>query len=371
MQKKRSTERFRQALLQSGIFDRKYYLEANPDVVANGIDPFHHYEIFGRFEMRAPGPNFNPDWYSAQYASVLGSHPDKIEPCEYYVLEGIKKGHSPTPPANTVGNTENAAINELRANAHARKVSDPSYRSKGILIRTYDKDAPRLYFALASIQRFCTGYDSVTVVCQASSAYAVRPIVEKFDFVSLKICPAYPNDYIGQQITKLRSHLYVQDDLIYHMDSDCMFRDDTDLSYYLIDGLPILQYRSYDELYRLGAFVPWQEPTSRFLRRQVDFEFMCGFPFAYPRELTLDLERWFEDSNGYSYDEIEKHIPFVNNFSEYNLMGAFSYFNNGKYNHLQAESASFDLRMNQHCRADRTKREFQENELDEMQALLK
>ena len=321
--------------------------------------------------MRSPGPKFNPNWYSLQYASELSSYHRQVEPCEYYIFEGLRRGHLPIPPTDHHSIADNKKIEELRVNAQAQKASDSLYRSKGILIRTYDKDAPRLYFALASIQRFCTGYDSVTVVCQATSAYAVRPVVEKFDFVSLKICPAYPNDYIGQQITKLRSHLYVPEDLIYHMDSDCMFRDNTDLSYYLVDGLPILQYRFYDELYRLAAFVPWQEPTSRFLRRQVDFEFMCGFPFAYPRELTVDLERWFEESNGYSYDEIEKHIPFVNNFSEYNLMGAFSYFNSGKYNHLQPESASFDLRMNQHCRADRTKREFQENELDEMQALLK
>lgn len=47
-----------------------------------------------------------------------------------------------------------------------------------------------------------------------------------------------------------------------------------------------------------------------YLRRQVNHEFMCGFPFAYPRQLTLDLERWFEEHNGFGYDDLEQKISF-------------------------------------------------------------
>ena len=38
----------------SELFDRDFYLENNPDVKACGIDPFEHYQRFGRFESRIP-----------------------------------------------------------------------------------------------------------------------------------------------------------------------------------------------------------------------------------------------------------------------------------------------------------------------------
>lgn len=34
---------------------------------------------------------------------------------------------------------------------------DTTYKSKGILIRTYEDDAPRLWYALASIEKLARG----------------------------------------------------------------------------------------------------------------------------------------------------------------------------------------------------------------------
>lgn len=88
--------------------------------------------------------------------------------------------------------------------------------------------------------------------------YAVEPVARQFNFVELKTCPAHENDYVGQQINKLQVPLYVKEYLIYHMDSDCMFRETTDLRHYLRDGMPLLRYRTYDELHRGGFHVAWQ-----------------------------------------------------------------------------------------------------------------
>lgn len=50
-------------LRRSKDFDAKWYLRANPDVAASGVDPALHYLAAGIKEGRAPGPgNHNPGW---------------------------------------------------------------------------------------------------------------------------------------------------------------------------------------------------------------------------------------------------------------------------------------------------------------------
>ncbi len=57
---------------RSELFDRRWYLEHNPDVVAAGVDPAVHYLLYGGFEGRRPGPRFD----SAVY---LLDHLDAVE----------------------------------------------------------------------------------------------------------------------------------------------------------------------------------------------------------------------------------------------------------------------------------------------------
>jgi len=45
-------------------FDAAYYLTANPDVAATGIDPFLHYLHYGYREFRKPSAGFNPRLYA-------------------------------------------------------------------------------------------------------------------------------------------------------------------------------------------------------------------------------------------------------------------------------------------------------------------
>ena len=57
---------------RSDLFDRRWYLEHNPDVVAAGVDPAVHYLQFGGFEGRRPGPRFDS-------AAYLLDHLDAVE----------------------------------------------------------------------------------------------------------------------------------------------------------------------------------------------------------------------------------------------------------------------------------------------------
>jgi O-antigen biosynthesis protein len=71
-------------------FDTQWYLEQNPDVAANGIDPFQHYIEHGKKEGRHPA--FDKDWYLRQYPDVLQSG---IDAREHYITHGKLEGRHP------------------------------------------------------------------------------------------------------------------------------------------------------------------------------------------------------------------------------------------------------------------------------------
>ena len=47
------------------VFDAAFYLRANPDVAAAGMDPLKHYVKYGAAEQRQPHPLFDPAHYLA------------------------------------------------------------------------------------------------------------------------------------------------------------------------------------------------------------------------------------------------------------------------------------------------------------------
>lgn len=224
----------------------------------------------------------------------------------------------------------------------------------GILIRTYDKDAVRLSYAVRSIKRFLKDYSSITVVCPRRSADTVRhALVEFQNDVNLKICQDFDNDYIGQQITKLNAPDFVSEDYVMHFDADCIFTSEVSVEHYFEAGLPLSFYRTYESLRDDGVELPWSVPTSKFLSRQIHCEFMCAFPFVYPRELYSDLNEYFIDLNGFGYDKIAANLRSVNEFSEFNLIGAFSYMFGDKYNmHRSFNRSRFDFKVRQFCAGD-------------------
>jgi hypothetical protein len=70
-------------------FDRAFYLAANPDVAAAGVDPLAHYEQFGWREGRDPSPDFDVGAYLAANPDVAAAG---VEPLQHYLTVGIQEG---------------------------------------------------------------------------------------------------------------------------------------------------------------------------------------------------------------------------------------------------------------------------------------
>jgi hypothetical protein len=75
----------------NALFDTSWYLQQNPDVAAAGIDPLLHYELYGWKEGRDPSPNFSDSGY-------LAANPDVklagMNPLDHYTLYGMSEGRA-------------------------------------------------------------------------------------------------------------------------------------------------------------------------------------------------------------------------------------------------------------------------------------
>src|SRR6266851_711842 len=83
-----------QVCVQSGLFDRAWYLQRNADVAASGVNPLTHYISKGAAEGRDPHPLFDSDWYLQCNPDVAAAG---INPLTHYISKGAAEGRDPHP----------------------------------------------------------------------------------------------------------------------------------------------------------------------------------------------------------------------------------------------------------------------------------
>lgn len=188
-----------------------------------------------------------------------------------------------------------------------------------IVIRSYYRDFRWLRYCLASIDRYCHGFRNVVVVIPQTSLAKWRWLGLRADRVVC--CPAYRDDYLGQQVTKLFADIYSDADYVCHVDSDCVFQRSTTPGDLADAGRPHVLMEPYA---RLDSHAPWQALTERFLGAEISYEFMRRPPYTYPRWLYPALRKWCQARHGVSLDEYVLSRP-PRGFSEFNALGAYAY----------------------------------------------
>ena len=71
------------------LFDENFYIAANPDVAAAGIDPLGHHATFGWLEGRDPSAVFDTEAYLLAYPDVAAAG---VDPLEHYLHAGAAEG---------------------------------------------------------------------------------------------------------------------------------------------------------------------------------------------------------------------------------------------------------------------------------------
>jgi hypothetical protein len=84
----------------NAFFDSDWYLTQNPDVANAGVNPLLHYLLHGANEGRDPSPVFDSDWYLKQYPDIARAG---LNPLAHYVIFGAAEGRSPRPDFESPG----------------------------------------------------------------------------------------------------------------------------------------------------------------------------------------------------------------------------------------------------------------------------
>lgn len=83
------------AVRRSGLFHPQWYLEQNPDVAAAGMDPLHHYLVFGAAEGREPSAYFDSKAFLEANPELAElSRNSGISPLELLLREASRRGNS-------------------------------------------------------------------------------------------------------------------------------------------------------------------------------------------------------------------------------------------------------------------------------------
>jgi hypothetical protein len=197
-------------------------------------------------------------------------------------------------------------------------------QSIDIFIRTYFRDFRWLKLSLLSILKFAEGYRRIVIVMPNSSFERLRghEIPTCARIVMLR-CPDYPDDYIGQQITKLSADMFTDAPRIAHVDSDCIFSMPCSLSALLeSNGRPVIRilWRS-----RRPTSDGWRRCIQDFHGEPLPFDVLVPPPFVYSRELYASLRTLCRHRHALALDEWCL-ARSVDSLSEFALLAAHAWF---------------------------------------------
>lgn len=194
-----------------------------------------------------------------------------------------------------------------------------------LFLRTYEKDYAWLPYLFRSMIRHVRGFENLVIVYPCDQIGPRMQISLERAMVSagavheIYLHPTdkpYINDYVGQQITKLRSWEYSDADEICFLDSDMVFRRE------FTPGklTPGIECREWDSV---GDAKCWREPTAKLLGQDPPFETMARHPFHFPRSM---IERCYKGVGGEA-----ALLPYSvgQPFSEFNLLGNWALLREG------------------------------------------
>ena len=133
-------------IARSGLFDRDYYLAANPDVATSGMDPLLHFLRYGENESRRPNPTLSRATMASIHA--LGRRVATGSPLAAYARSSL---HDPSAPLNR---PKSVTLTELPA-----IVSGAGARNRRLVVYT------AIFDAYDALRQPGARFDGVDYVC--------------------------------------------------------------------------------------------------------------------------------------------------------------------------------------------------------------
>ena len=192
-----------------------------------------------------------------------------------------------------------------------------------IFIKTYEKDFKWLQFCLESINKFVYNINNIIIAIpqydydKFNKNLNIKHLHNISDNIKYVITNDYGNTYLYQQYIKMTSYQYSDADLIMFVDSDVIFKEETNIYDLFIDNKPIIYYTPYQHV---GIAICWKQPTSQFIGEEQHYEFMRRNCLIYFRDTISAIH--------IQYPNLEEIIMGSSiGFSEFNAIGAWTFRN--------------------------------------------
>lgn len=180
-----------------------------------------------------------------------------------------------------------------------------------IFIRTYHKDIKWLNYCLESIHKNLVGWNDITIVIPTGQ----EPLLSHPTKEKVYTCKIQKDDYLFQQVSKIKAHECCKGDYILFVDSDVIFKPNADVRDYFHNNKPIILKAEYKSV---GGAICWKKPTEKLFKENVEFEYMRFAPQLFHRSTLEMINESFPDIENYIMSQ-----PY-RQFSEFNVLGFYA-----------------------------------------------
>ena len=177
-----------------------------------------------------------------------------------------------------------------------------------IFIKTYPGDFIWLEFCIRSIEKFVTGFRDIVIVTDSGTELKIDsnlPIKIFYEDLPNETHPCPVGiGYAWAQSVKLNWTKYTDANYILQIDSDTMFTDKIDMSYYHIDGKFKWFYREWSEA---GEGIIHRVPTDFFIKRESTRDHMPAPTWFFSRKTTELFQNWINENWGGIWNYLNVH----------------------------------------------------------------
>ena len=189
---------------------------------------------------------------------------------------------------------------------------------------TYAPDAQWTQYMLRSVQKHCTGFRRLLLLCPRKDLHLFLVVSSPFPFVKVIPVDEPPGKgHAYQNFLKCCCDLYSDADFFHHIDSDCAVIMPWNPSDYFTGGKPDLLYAKYSD-----CGTPWRNVTENALGFSCPYETMRRFPFVYPRDLYRSMREFIEQRIKRPFEWYALTAPAIkpafHGFSEFCALGAYA-----------------------------------------------
>lgn len=227
-----------------------------------------------------------------------------------------------------------------------------------IFIKTYPGDFIWLEYCIKSIEKFVTGFRKIVIVTDSGTELKIDsklPIDIIYENLPNETHPCTIGiGYVWMQCVKLNWYKYTDANYVLQIDSDMMFTDKIDISYYRDDNKIKWFYRDWSEVgigQGLGCGSVHRNPVNFFIKRESTRDHMPAPTWILSRKTTELFHKWVEKEWGsiWDYFNIHSRSLWINNSSgtsEYNMYGNFiEFFYNDEYKFVHVNEYKVPIRQ--------------------------